>query len=110
MPQSVAHCQRPLGSDPDAMLRVHDREGKIRHPHGRERLADEVEITGRVENVQLLSHPRAMQQRGLRGNLVLLFGDVIIRDRGALRDVPIRPMTPAPASIASHSVVFPDDA
>src|SRR5262249_45085842 len=53
----------------------------------RERLADKVEVTRRVEDVQLLAHPRAMQQRGLCGNLVLAFGDVIIRNRGALRDV-----------------------
>ena len=30
---------------------------------------------------------RAMQQRSLRGNLVLLFADVTIRNGGALRDV-----------------------
>jgi hypothetical protein len=55
--------------------------------HRRERFAHEVEITWRVEDVQFLAHPRAMQQRRLRGNLVLLFADVIIRNRSGLRDV-----------------------
>ena len=69
------------------MLRVHHHESEIRHPHCRKRLAHEVEITWRVEDVQLLAHPRAMQQRSLRGNLVLPLGEVIIRDGRALRDV-----------------------
>jgi hypothetical protein len=51
-----------------------------------------------------------MQQRSLRGNLVLLLADVTIRNGGALRDVAHAPMTPAQASIASLSVVLPDDA
>ena len=77
----------PLRAHADAVLRVHHHEREIRHAHRRERLADEVEITRRVEDVQLLAHPRAMQQRSLCGNLVLLFADVIIRNGGALRDV-----------------------
>jgi len=48
-----------------------------------------------------------MQQRSLRGNLVLLFADVTIRNGGALRDVA---HAPDHASIASLSVVLPDDA
>src|SRR6266496_5504555 len=51
------------------------------------RFADEEKKTRRVEDVQLLAHPPAMQQRSLRGNLVVLFADVIIRIRGPLRDV-----------------------
>ncbi len=76
----------PLRADADAVLRVHHHESEIRHPHRRERLADEVERTWRIEDVQLPAHPGAMQQRSLGGNLVLPLGDVIIRNRCALRD------------------------
>src|SRR5262249_37280842 len=62
-------------------------EREVRHTHCRKGLADKVEIARRVENVQFLAHPRAMQQRGLRGDLVLPFGEVIIRNSCALRDV-----------------------
>ena len=44
----------PLRAHADAVLRVHHYEREIRHPHCRERLADEVEITRRVEDVQPL--------------------------------------------------------
>ena len=77
----------PFRAHADAVLRVHHHEREVRHAHCRERLADKVEVTRRVEDVQLLAHPRAMQQRGLCGNLVLAFGDVIIRNGCALRDV-----------------------
>ena len=77
----------PLRAHANAVLRVHHHEREVRHAHRRERLADEVEITWRVENVQFLAHPRAMEQRRLGGNLVLLFAHVIIRNGGSLRDV-----------------------
>jgi hypothetical protein len=69
------------------VLRVDHHEREIRHAHCRKRFADEVEIARRVEDVQFPAHPRAMQQRSLRGNLALLFADVTIRNGGALRDV-----------------------
>jgi hypothetical protein len=74
------------------------------------RLADQVEIAWGVEDFQFLVHPRAMQQRSLRGNLALLFADVTIRTVVPCAMLPMRPMTPAHASIASLSVVLPDDA
>jgi hypothetical protein len=51
-----------------------------------------------------------MQQRSLRGNLVLLFAHVTIRNGGVLRDVAHAPDDVAQASIASLSVALPDDA
>ena len=77
----------PFRANADAVLRVHHHECEVRHMHRRERFAHEVEITRRIEDVQFLAHPRAMQQRSLCRNLVLPLADVIIRNRGALRDV-----------------------
>ena len=100
----------PLRADADAVLRVHHHEREVRHAQRRERFADEVEITRRVEDVELLAQPLAMQQRSLRGNLVLLLADVIIRNRGAFRDAAHAPDHAAHASMASLSIVLPDEA
>src|SRR5439155_13350294 len=81
--RAIPHALR---AHADAVLRVDQHECEIRHALCRKRLADEVEIARRVEDVELLAHPRAMQQRRLRGNLALPLADVIIRNGGALRD------------------------
>ena len=76
----------PLRADADAVLRMHHHEREVRDPQRRERLADEIEITRRVDDVELLAQPLHVQQRSLRGDLALLLADVIIRNRGAIGD------------------------
>ena len=76
----------PFGADADAVLGMDDHQGKIGHTQSAERFADEIQVAGRVNDVELLAHPFGMEQGSLHGNAPLLFADVIIGDRAAIGD------------------------
>ncbi len=78
------------------MLCVDDHQCEIGNVQCRQRLAHEIEITWRVHDVELLIHPRGMQERCLSRDLSLPFAHVVIGDGRALRDTS-HPVNPAAA-------------
>ena len=75
----------PLGADADAVLGMDDDQGEVGHAQRAEGLADEVQVAGSVNDVELLAHPFGVEQGGLHGNLALLFAGVVIGDRACRR-------------------------
>ncbi len=76
----------PVGADADPVLRVNHHQREIADAQRAQPFADEVEITGRINDVELFPHPLRVQQRSGDGNLAVLFADVVIRHRGAVGD------------------------
>jgi hypothetical protein len=75
-----------VGAHAEAVLRVNDDQREIADAQRAQAFADEIEIAGRVNDVELLARPFRVQQRGGDGNLPLLFADVIIGDGRAVGD------------------------
>ncbi len=76
----------PLGADADAVLGMDDDQGKIGHAQRAEGLADEIQVAGGVDDVELLAHPFGVEQGGLDGDVPLLFADVIVGNGAAVGD------------------------
>ena len=70
----------------DAVCGVGDHEGEVAGAQRAERLADEVGVAGRVDDVELPVEPLGGEQRGLDGDLVGLFAGMIIAGGGAVGD------------------------
>ena len=76
----------PVGADAEPVLRMNHHQREIADAQRAEAFADEVEITRRVNDVELLARPLRVQQRRRDRNLPVLFADVIIGHRGAVGD------------------------
>ena len=75
-----------VGAHAEAVLRVNDDQREIADAQRAQTFADEIQIAGRVNDVELLAHPFGVHQRGGDGNLPVLFADVIIGNGGAVGD------------------------
>src|SRR5206468_3698486 len=53
-------------------------ERKISNAQGPETFANEIEITGSIDDIELLALPLQMKQGGGNGDLALLFADMVI--------------------------------
>jgi len=68
------------------MLGMDDHQREIAHPQGAQTLADEIQVTRGVDEIEELAAPIGVHERGRDRDLPLLFTDMIIRDRGAFGD------------------------
>ena len=73
------------GADLDPVSGVDHDDSHIRNLERGMTLGDEVEVSGRVDDVETVFQPLGVQQRSVDGKLSLLFGFVIVGDRGAVR-------------------------
>ena len=97
----------PVGADFHAVGGIGDDEREVRHAQGAERFGDEVRVARAVDDIEFFPQPFRAQQGGMDGDLVLLFVGVEVGDGGADSMRPSRPIWPAQASMASHSMVLP---
>ena len=67
-----------IGADPQAVRRVDDHEREVADAQGADPLADEVRVSGRVDDVELSPKPLSVQQRGMDRDLVLLLARVVV--------------------------------
>ena len=65
---------------------MNDHQREIADAQRAQSFADEVEVTWRVNDVELLARPLRVQQRRRNRNLPVLFADVVIRHRRAVGD------------------------
>ena len=60
-----------VGADADAVVGVDDDEGEIADAQGAEAFADEIRVTGAVEDIELLAEPFEVHEGGRDGNLAV---------------------------------------
>ena len=75
-----------VGSHAHAVVGVDHDQCEIAHPQRAQALADKIEVTGSVNDVEFLPQPLRVQQGGVDGNLALLLADVVIGDGRTLGD------------------------
>ena len=78
----------PIGADAQTVLGVDHHQRKIADPQRAQPFADKVQVTGRINDVQLLASPLGVQQGRRNGNLPVLLADMVIGNRRAIRDAP----------------------
>ena len=81
----------------------HD-QGEISDPHRPQRFTDEIKVTRSVDNVELAPQPFGMHERGMDGNLAVLFLDMIVGDGAPAGDTTDAINNPAASehSLAKH--------
>ncbi len=75
-----------VGAVADAVGGVDDHEGEVADAQRAERLADEVGVAGRVDDVEFPVEPLGGEQGGLDGDLVGFFARVVVADGGTVGD------------------------
>ncbi len=76
-----------VGAHPQAVGGVDDRQREVPDAQGADPLAQEVRVSGRVDDVELLPEPLGVQERGVDRDLVLVLARVVVGGRRARRDV-----------------------
>ena len=76
--------EHPAGVDLDARLGVDDDRRRVDAPHGADRLADEVGIARRIDQMKMLAAVIHVHHAGFDGVLVLFFFLIEIADAGAI--------------------------
>ena len=72
-----------IGADADAVGSIDDDESEVSHPEGAEAFADEIEVTRGIDDIEFLIEPFGMEERGVDGDLPVLFVGVVIGEGGA---------------------------
>lgn len=72
-----------IGADPDAVEGIDDDEGEVGDPEGAEAFADEIEVTGCIDDIEFFIEPLGVEEGGVDGDFAILFVGVIIGDGGA---------------------------
>ena len=75
-----------VGAHAEAVVRVNHHQREIADAQRAQAFADEVEVAGRVNDVEFFARPFQVQQRGGDGDLPLLLADVVIGDGRAVGD------------------------
>ncbi len=75
-----------LRADADAVAGVDHHEGEVGDVQRVDGLAAEIEVTGRVDEIETPPLPFAVERRAVDRDVPLLLAHVVIRDRGALGD------------------------
>ncbi len=66
-----------------AVVGVDDDHGEVAHAQRAEALADEIRVTGAIENVELLAQPIQVHEGGQHGDLAVLLALMVVGHRGA---------------------------